>query len=123
GKVQFETIPFAPAAVINETASILQTKAIEKGLLCTLSMAPSMPETLLGDPIRIRQVLLNLVSNAIKFTEAGQVEIAMRCLSRAGGMATIEWSVRDTGIGIAPENVARLFENFAQGDESINRKF
>src|SRR3954465_10277842 len=123
GKVQFETIPFAPAALINETISILQNKAIEKGLFCTLSMDPAMPETLLGDPIRIRQVLLNLVSNAIKFTDVGLVEITIRCLSRAGGMATIECLVRDTGMGIAPEHLGRLFKHFAQGDESINRKF
>jgi len=123
GKVQFETIPFAPAAVINETISILQTKAIEKGLLCTSSIDPALPDTLLGDPIRIRQVLLNLVSNAIKFTEVGLVEITVRCLSRADGMATIECSVRDTGVGIAPEHLDHLFKNFAQGDESINRKF
>jgi signal transduction histidine kinase/CheY-like chemotaxis protein/HPt (histidine-containing phosphotransfer) domain-containing protein len=123
GKAQFETIPFAPAAIINETISILQTKAIEKGLLCNLSIDPAMPDTLLGDPIRIRQVLLNLVSNAIKFTEVGLVEIAMRCLSRENGMATIECSVRDTGVGIAPEHIDHLFQNFAQGDESINRKF
>ena len=76
GKVQFETIPFAPAAIINETISILQTKAVEKGLLCSSSIDPALPDTLLGDPIRIRQVLLNLVSNAIKFTEVGLVEIA-----------------------------------------------
>jgi len=123
GKVQFEAIPFAPAAVINETISILQTKAIEKGLLCTSSIDSALPDTLRGDPIRIRQVLLNLVSNAIKFTEVGLVEIAVRCLSSANGMATIECLVRDTGIGIAPEHVDHLFENFAQGDESINRKF
>src|ERR1051326_7085156 len=123
GKVQFETIPFVPAAVVNETISILQTKAIEKGLLCTSSIDPALPDTLLGDPIRIRQVLLNLVSNAIKFTEVGLVEITVRCVSRADGMAKIECLVRDTGVGIAPEHLDHLFKNFAQGDESINRKF
>ena len=122
-KVEFESIPFAPAAVINETISILQTKAVEKGLLCSSSIDPALPATLLGDPIRIRQVLLNLVSNAIKFTEVGLVEIAIRCLSSANGAVTIECSVRDTGVGIAPENVGHLFKNFAQGDESINRKY
>jgi signal transduction histidine kinase/DNA-binding response OmpR family regulator len=122
-KVQFEAIPFAPAAIINETISILQTKAIEKGLLCTSSIDPALPNTLRGDPIRIRQVLLNLVSNAIKFTDVGLVEITVRCLSRADGMATIEFMVRDSGVGMAPEQIGRLFKNFAQGDESINRKF
>jgi signal transduction histidine kinase/CheY-like chemotaxis protein/HPt (histidine-containing phosphotransfer) domain-containing protein len=122
-KVQFETIPFAPAAIINETISILQTKAIEKGLLCTSSIDPALPLTLRGDPVRIRQVLLNLASNAIKFTEAGMVEIAAHCLSRDDGMATIACLVRDTGVGIAPEQIGHLFKNFAQGDESINRKF
>jgi hypothetical protein len=123
GKVQFEAIPFAPAAIINETISIVQTKAFEKGLLCASSTDPALPAALLGDPIRIRQVLLNLVSNAIKFTEVGIVEIAIRCVSRTDSMATIECTVRDTGVGISPEQIGRLFQNFAQGDESINRKF
>src|SRR3954471_17853271 len=122
-KVQFETIPFAPAAIINETISILQTKAIEKGLLCTSSIDPALPLTLRGDPVRIRQGLLNLASNAIKLTEAGVVEIAAHCLSRDDGIATIACVIRDTGVGIAPEQIGHLFKNFAQGDESINRKF
>jgi signal transduction histidine kinase/DNA-binding NarL/FixJ family response regulator/HPt (histidine-containing phosphotransfer) domain-containing protein len=123
GKVEFETIPFAPATVIKEVISILQTKATEKGLLCTASVDPLVPHALLGDPIRIRQVLLNLVSNAIKFTETGSVEVAVRYLSRTDKMATIECSVHDTGIGIAPENIGRLFHNFVQANETITRQF
>jgi len=123
GKVQFESIPFAPAAVINEVIRILQTKATEKGLLCTASIDPLVPHALLGDPIRIRQVLLNLVSNAIKFTETGSVEVTIRHLSRTDKVATIECSVHDTGIGIAPENIGRLFDSFVQANETITRRF
>ena len=123
GKLQFESIPFSPAGVINDTIRILQIKADEKGLLCASSIDPSLPDVLLGDPIRIRQVLLNLVSNAIKFTETGLVEVASRCLSRTDGFATIECSVHDTGVGIAPGDIGLLFKDFTQIDETINRKF
>jgi signal transduction histidine kinase/CheY-like chemotaxis protein/HPt (histidine-containing phosphotransfer) domain-containing protein len=123
GKVEFEAIPFAPAAVINETISILQTKTAEKGLLCAASIDPMLPDALLGDPIRLRQVLLNLVSNAIKFTDKGLVEISARKVSGANGMATIECTVRDTGIGIAPEHIGNLFKEFSQADETITRQF
>jgi signal transduction histidine kinase/NO-binding membrane sensor protein with MHYT domain/DNA-binding NarL/FixJ family response regulator len=123
GKVEFETIPFAPATVVKEVISILQTKAAEKGLLCTASIDPLVPQALLGDPVRLRQVLLNLVSNAIKFTETGSVEVAVRTLSRTDKLAAIECSVRDTGIGIAPENIGRLFHSFVQANETITRQF
>jgi CheY-like chemotaxis protein len=103
--------------------SILHTKASEKGLLCTATLDPLVPHALLGDPTRFRQVLLNLVSNAIKFTETGSVEVAVRYVSRTDKMATIECSVRDTGIGIAPENIGRLFNNFVQANETITRQF
>ena len=114
GKVEFEAIPFAPAAVINETI---------KGLLCAASIDPRLPDALLGDPIRLRQVLLNLVSNAIKFTDAGLVEISVRRVSGASDTATIEYSIRDTGIGIAPEHISNLFKDFSQADETITRQF
>jgi CheY-like chemotaxis protein len=122
GKVQFETIPSAPAAVINETISILQTKAIEKGLLCTSSIDPALPDTLLGDPIRIRQVLLNLVSNAIKFTRWGwsrsrcDVYRVLTAWPRSNAQSAIPALV-------LRQNSRSFVQELCSGDESINRKF
>jgi hypothetical protein len=84
---------------------------------------PGLPPGLIGDVARIRQVLLNLASNAVKFTELGSVTIAVSCTSRDDAWATLEWRVTDSGIGIAPDRVDRLFADFAQADASINRRF
>ena len=123
GKVLFEIIPFAPAAMVNEAISIFHAKAVEKRLQFVSSIDRSLPAVLLGDPVRIRQVLLNLVSNAIKFTPTGTVTVAIRCLSRAHDMAKIEFSVHDTGIGIGSKQFNSLFKDFSQADESISRSF
>ncbi|WP_339467825.1 ATP-binding protein, partial [Pseudomonas lurida] len=82
-----------------------------------------VPPSLLGDAGRIRQVLMNLVSNAVKFTAEGEIVISTRCIARSGSDATIKWEVSDTGIGIAPDKVGTLFSNFVQADSSINRRF
>ena len=84
---------------------------------------PDLPPTLSGDVARIRQVLLNLASNAVKFTDHGAITIAVACTSQEGGRATVEWRVSDSGIGIAPDRVGRLFTDFVQADVSINRRF
>lgn len=84
---------------------------------------PTLPRSLRGDAARIRQVLLNFASNAMKFTERGGVTIAVTCHSRGGMLARVEWRVSDTGIGIAPDRLSRLFKDFAQADASINRRF
>ena len=84
---------------------------------------PTLPPALVGDACRIRQILLKLVSNAVKFTAAGEIVVSTRCIAAADGRATIEWTVSDTGIGIAPEKIGSLFTNFGQADNSINRRF
>jgi hypothetical protein len=122
-QLTFEDIAFAPDALSANVVSILGVRAVAKGLSLTSSCDPSVPAGLVGDVGRIRQVLLNLVTNAVKFTEAGSVSIALRMLGRRNGSAALEWSVTDTGIGISEEGRAKLFRDFSQADTSINRRF
>jgi two-component system, sensor histidine kinase len=123
GRLEFEAIDFSPAALVESVASVIAASAKSKGLALKVELDPDLPSALSGDVARIRQVLLNLATNAIKFTERGAVTIAVACRSREGGRATVEWRVSDSGIGIAPERVGQLFTDFAQADVSINRRF
>jgi signal transduction histidine kinase/DNA-binding response OmpR family regulator len=123
GRLSFEAIAFAPDSLADNTLSVMGPRAAAKGLALKTTKEPTLPATLSGDVGRIRQILLNLVSNAIKFTEAGEVTLAIRCLARDDKQATIEWSVSDTGIGIAPDRLEDLFKDFVQADSSINRRF
>jgi signal transduction histidine kinase/DNA-binding response OmpR family regulator len=123
GRFEFETIEFSPAALVVAVASIIGTSAKNKGLKVQLEVDPKLPPALSGDVARIRQVLLNLASNAVKFTERGGLTIAVACISRDDSRATVEWRVTDSGIGIPQDRVGRLFTDFAQADVSINRRF
>jgi signal transduction histidine kinase/DNA-binding NarL/FixJ family response regulator/HPt (histidine-containing phosphotransfer) domain-containing protein len=123
GKVQFEEAPFSPAALIDNAVSIVEARAAEKGLKMRARAIGELPLALIGDHSRLRQVILNLATNAIKFTEAGGVEITARCISETDTAATIEFRVNDTGIGIAPDVIEKLFQEFTQADASISRKF
>jgi signal transduction histidine kinase/HPt (histidine-containing phosphotransfer) domain-containing protein/ActR/RegA family two-component response regulator len=123
GQMTLEAAPFSPTTLTQNAVSILGPRAREKGLAIVAEADPGLPAGLLGDAGRIRQVLLNLVSNSVKFTDAGSVTIGARCIAREGGAATVEWVVRDTGIGIAPNRIGSLFREFVQADSSINRRF
>ena len=123
GRMTFEAAPFSPATLTQNAISILGPRARVKGLAIVAESDPALPAGLLGDAGRIRQVLLNLVSNAVKFTDAGEVTIGARCVERGAASATIEWTVRDTGIGIAEEKLGTLFDAFVQADDSITRRF
>jgi two-component system, sensor histidine kinase len=123
GRFQFEAIDFSPAALVDVVVAVIRTNAANKGLDLRVEIDPKLPPTLRGDAARIRQVLLNLASNAIKFTERGGVTIALVCHSRGDLLARVEWRVSDTGIGIAADRLGRLFTDFTQVDASINRRF
>jgi signal transduction histidine kinase/DNA-binding response OmpR family regulator len=123
GRMTFEAAPFSPATLTQNAISILGPRARAKGLTIVAESDPALPAGLLGDAGRIRQVLLNLVSNAVKFTDAGAVTIRARCVGREGAAIAIEWSVQDTGIGIAPDRIDSLFREFVQADSSISRRF
>jgi hypothetical protein len=123
GRLSLEHIAFSPEALVQNTLSIIGPRASAKGLLIRSVNDSVLPLALKGDAGRIRQVLLNLISNAVKFTAAGEVVVSTRCLAQDANFATIEWAVSDTGIGIAPEQIGNLFANFVQADNSINRRF
>jgi two-component system, sensor histidine kinase len=113
GKFEFEAIDFSPSALVNAITAIVAMNAKQKGLTVAVEIDPGLPPALRGDAARLRQVLLNLAFNALKFTERGSVMIAVTCRHRDDSTATVEWSVSDTGIGIEPD----------QADASINRRF
>jgi signal transduction histidine kinase/CheY-like chemotaxis protein len=126
GKLTLENIGFSPAELLTQVEQTLQFKAEEKGLSLITSLSPQVPDVVLGDPHRIRQVLLNLAGNAVKFTEKGHVTIACKLLAAdldTGGTAKVEFRVTDTGIGIEPEYLSAIFTEFSQADTSVTRKF
>jgi CheY-like chemotaxis protein/HPt (histidine-containing phosphotransfer) domain-containing protein/anti-sigma regulatory factor (Ser/Thr protein kinase) len=123
GQLVLEQIAFSPEALVHSALSIIGPRASAKGLAIRSVNDAGLPQALEGDAGHIRQVLINLVSNAVKFTAGGEVVVSTRCLARDGKLATIEWAVSDTGIGIAPEHIGALFANFVQADNSISRRF
>jgi signal transduction histidine kinase/CheY-like chemotaxis protein/HPt (histidine-containing phosphotransfer) domain-containing protein len=123
GELTLENIAFAPGTITEAPLAILGARALAKNIALHSEIAPDLPAGVIGDAGRLRQVLLNIISNAVKFTEKGCVTAAVRCLAREGDRAMLEWEVRDTGIGIAPEKVGLLFRDYVQADSSINRRF
>jgi signal transduction histidine kinase/DNA-binding response OmpR family regulator len=122
-QLTLENIAFSVDALVQNTLSIIGPRATAKNLAIRSVVDTTLPPALVGDAGRIRQVLLNLVSNAVKFTAAGEIVVSTRCIAVADGKATVDWTVSDTGIGIAPEKIGSLFTNFVQADNSINRRF
>jgi signal transduction histidine kinase/DNA-binding response OmpR family regulator len=120
GKLDLEARPFALTALVEETAELLSPRAQAKGLEIASSIDDGLPAMVLGDAARLRQVLLNLAGNAVKFTDAGGVAVVVE---RGSAANEICFSIRDTGIGIAPEAQARVFEEFEQADGGMTRKF
>ena len=123
GKLEFESICFSPATAANEVIALLRPGAIEKRIDLTLTISPDVPAWISADPIRIRQVLLNLTGNAIKFTESGRVNLSIHVAETTATTSRLRFSVRDTGIGIDADARARLFSVFSQGDSSTTRRF
>jgi PAS domain S-box-containing protein len=120
GKMKLEKKAFAPKALIKDTIGLLKTTAEEKGLDLRLGITKDIPDRLIGDSTRIRQVLVNLIGNAIKFTQNGYVELQVR-INDKGRMLC--FTVRDTGIGIPQDKLGKLFDSFTQVDSSTTRKF
>ena len=122
-KLTFETIPFDLQMAVKEVTDLLTLHAQEKGLELIFRYAPGIPHRFLGDPGRIRQVLINLVGNAIKFTKNGHVLINVDCEKIADGKASLQFFVEDTGIGIPEDKLGTLFEKFTQMDASNTRRY
>jgi PAS domain S-box-containing protein len=123
GKFTIESIDFDLDDVLHSLANLVAFRAQEKGLELVFNTAPDVPRLLVGDPSRLRQIILNLVGNSIKFTDAGEVIVRVNVLRKTASRAVLEFSVRDTGIGIGPEQAARLFQPFTQADSSTSRKY
>jgi signal transduction histidine kinase/HPt (histidine-containing phosphotransfer) domain-containing protein len=123
GRIAFEATAFSPAALTQTAVGIVEQDARSKGLKLRIEAAPGLPPAVEGDAGRIRQVLLSLLSNAVKFTERGEITVVTRCLDRGEASATVQWSVTDTGVGIAPDRIDGVFFDFVQADSSANRRF
>jgi PAS domain S-box-containing protein len=124
GKLDTEQVPCSLVQAVEETVSLMRVRAVDKRLSLDVGYEFPLPETILSDPARIRQVLVNLVGNAVKFTSEGHVEIHARCAADLQeGRATIAFDVKDTGIGMTPEQIGRLFQPFTQADSSTTRQY
>jgi signal transduction histidine kinase/DNA-binding response OmpR family regulator len=123
GKMVLEPIPFDLGLAVEDVAELLGPRAIKNGVEIVLRHAPDAPRHVIGDPGRIRQILVNLVGNAIKFTRQGHVLIEVTCLEQSVDGALLEFVIQDTGIGISPDQLERLFGQFTQADASTTRKF
>ena len=123
GKMVFEKTPFFVAESLDTVFHTLQFRSDEKKLAFAIDIKPNVPHALLGDPVRLNQILINLAGNAIKFTEKGSVTITADELSRNGDQSIIEFAIRDTGIGIAEDGLNKIFESFSQASNDTTRKF
>jgi two-component system sensor histidine kinase/response regulator len=122
GKLEIETTDFKLDEVITSVTTLTAQKAHEKGLEFLAHVAPGIPEMLLGDPLRLGQILTNFVNNAVKFTERGEIRLNIELVERTGEKVQLKFSVRDTGIGMTKEQAAKLFQPFTQADMSTTRK-
>ncbi|ATQ43908.1 hybrid sensor histidine kinase/response regulator [Caulobacter mirabilis] len=123
GRLQLEAVPFNLVDKINRVREVWSQIAESKQVGLTFTLEPPQPPWLIGDPTRIRQIMINLVSNALKFTDTGEVVVAVTVSPIGATHAKVVIAVRDTGIGIAPEQQRRLFEPFTQADVSVTRRF
>jgi two-component system, sensor histidine kinase and response regulator len=122
-KLELEAVPFSLRTLVKELLKTLALKADQKGIELLCDLDPAIPDAIIGDPVRVRQVLANLIANAIKFTEAGHVLFAVREDERSEGHTMLHFLVSDTGIGIPLDKHATIFEAFSQADGSTTRRF
>ncbi|WP_051278472.1 response regulator [Solimonas flava] len=123
GKLALEAVPFDLYGVLDNLVDLLDVRSAEKDLELLLDVEPGLGTQLVGDPLRLGQVLLNLAGNAIKFTECGQIVVRVRTLKRGRDFVRLRFEVRDTGIGLSEDQIARLFESFSQADSSTTRRY
>jgi PAS domain S-box-containing protein len=123
GQLELQSRPFSLSALIHDAVMIAQPAAAKKSLALKWTLERNTPEWLVGDDARLRQILFNLLNNAVKFTEAGSISVTVCPKLSSAGQELVHFSVTDTGIGIAPELQHRLFKQFSQTDGSINRRF
>ncbi len=124
-RLKLEQQPFAPRALVREVCGVLEGQALGEGVELICSLAPEVPQTVVGDPLRVRQILFNLLGNAVKFTEEGQIEVRVSVRPPEAGIALphLLLEVQDTGIGIPDGKIEQIFESFSQADDSTTRRY
>ena len=123
GKLELENTPFSLEDVLRDLSNMVSIKAQENGLEILFDIVPKTPIQVVGDPLRLGQILLNLAGNALKFTESGEIVVRIRSIKIEETLVELEVMVRDTGIGMTPDQQSRLFQSFTQADSSTTRKF
>src|SRR5690606_17847757 len=121
-RLQIETIPCSPHQIIADAVSVLRVAAADKGIGLEYRWESPVPERILSDPYRLKQLLLNLIGNAVKFTDQGSVLVVART-ERRGDLPALTIEVRDTGIGIAQEKLDAIFHPFVHADQSVTRRY
>ncbi len=123
GRLDLESVPFDIESVINNVLTLVLERVEAKGLEFLCRLDPALPKTLIGDPLRVGQILVNYIINAIKFTPQGEITLDIQVVSTDGDIAQIRFGVTDTGIGLSEEQMARLFQSFSQADSSTSRQY
>jgi len=123
GMMQIEAGELVLEGLMEDVATLIAEKAAQKQLEVVIDVAPDVPQALVGDALRLRQILINFASNAVKFTDAGEIAIAVRVAQRDAHAVLLNFSVRDSGIGLTQEQMGRLFQSFQQADASTTRKY
>ncbi|WP_028998450.1 sensor histidine kinase, partial [Azohydromonas australica] len=123
GELRLEEVPFEPRQLLEAVHVLMRPQADAKGLTLALDLPAALPEQVLGDPLRLKQVLINLLGNAVKFTPSGGVALTVRQLACNDWLVLLRLEVVDSGIGITPEQQARIFDPFTQADSSTTRRF
>jgi len=123
GMMRLESVPFSISGLMHSVQNMFQSKVAEKGIYLKLHPNPAIPDTLIGDPTRLTQILVNLISNAIKFTSEGGIDIFQEAESQTPNRLVLKIAVKDTGIGIPPEKQAQIFERFEQADAEVTRMY
>jgi len=123
GRIELERVPFDLPSIFAQCQSAIIPRTTEKGIMLYCYAEPSIGKKLLGDPVRLRQVLMNLLSNAVKFTNTGTVKFLASLTNSSENSVTVQFEVKDSGIGMTPEQIERVFSPFMQADDSITRRF
>ncbi len=123
GKVELENTEFSLKSALNAVFSMQQSRVMEKGVQYSAQLEPNLPEKVCGDQLRVKQILLNLISNAVKFTEQGAITVEAALLEQFNDHVIVQITVSDTGIGISAEALGKIFDPFTQADASTSRKF
>jgi len=123
GKMPIEQVPFDLDEMLEHLSSLVSVKTEAKGIELIFRVGPGVPQRLVGDPLRLGQILINLTGNAVKFTERGEIVVAVEAGKTENGRVTLAFSVSDTGIGMTPNQMGRLFQSFSQADNSTTRKY